>query len=152
MGYLSGGPGTEMSERQYYIVVSDKTILIPLRQIYPECAVLLAGSPNAENLQCLRYGTCNQSVDTCMRILAERVDKFFRLQPEERTHMLAYYKTPSGSLRGCWFTSDFDEPKVVTCNKHAFDRLRYYGEIHSWEPDSSFYGGLVSIGTKKALA
>lgn len=127
----------------FYVLVSRKTVLIPLRQLYPECQSYLVNLPAAENLQCLREGRC--SVDKgCMPVLAERVHKFFMYHEPSALQLLAYYKTPSGSIRAGVFTRQVDEPRVITCNQHGLQKLQKIGAVKEWTPDDSFYGNLVS--------
>lgn len=121
----------------HYVVVSQKTALIPLRQIYPECSKLLADLPMASNLQCLS-GPCPKD-QRCMSTLAERVHLFFEHVAPSVTHLLTYFKTPSGSIRAGIFTREMGEPRVITCNPHGMQKLQSIGAVHSTILDESFF-------------
>lgn len=126
-----------------YVIVSgtsEDSALIPLRYIYPECSELLKDLPKAENLLCFR-APCTRD-KRCMNVLAHRVHTFFdRVLPEKVTHLFAYYKAPSGSIRAGVFTRDMDEPRVITCNQHAMKKLQEIGSVHTVTLDESFYNG-----------
>lgn len=79
-----------------------------------------------------------------MPVLAERVHKFFMYHEPSALQLLAYYKTPSGSIRAGVFTRQVDEPRVITCNQHGLQKLQKIGVVKEWAPDDSFYGNLVS--------
>lgn len=123
-----------------YFFVTGHTAFVPLRDIYPECAVLIQGEPQLYPLICMRTA-CPRNAN-CPQKLAHRVNFFFeKVADPDVTAMIAYFKHEDrpGSVRAGVFFRDMREPRVIVCNHYAFRKFKRDGEVFKWDPTDSFY-------------
>ncbi len=123
-----------------FFVFSSKTAFMPVRFIYPECAIMLKEHPNAKPLQCL-VDSCPIST-SCMETVAKRVHMLFDTAFDSKVELcVAYYSHPSspGSIWGIEFWRDFQEPKVSLLNRSFFGRCKRDGIIMQWTPNTEYY-------------
>lgn len=112
-----------------YFTFQDKTSFIPLRQLYPECFILLKDSPDAMPMQCMR-GPCSKNAQ-CMEILAKRVYYFFNEIDPTSEMLIVYYKYNT-SLKGVIFDKEMNEPVLKTLNPSGFNKFKNEGDIKQW--------------------
>lgn len=122
----------------YYFVIKEKTVFLPLRVLYGECFTLIENEPQLSPLLCM-HDTCHKNTN-CGEILARRVNYFFENVIPTGELLVAYfkYKDKPDSIRAGLFTKNLDEPRVITCNKYAFEKFKKEGIVYSWDPPTEF--------------
>lgn len=140
----------------YILEVNNKTIFARLKDVYPECEVLINGSPQLYPLRCLA-DHCPKNAN-CMEKLVHRVKFLFDTFPNAQLLVL-YFAFPDrpGSIRCGIFWSDFSEPYFRTINRASWELFKKKGTVYEWEmPQSLFLTGraetnaLVQLGAKKS--
>lgn len=122
----------------YYFTYQDKTAFIPLKAVYPECYVLRQDHPTTNPLQCLTVGDCPGNRQ-CMNTLAHRVHYLFDKVVLDSELILLYFKDHKGSIKAGIFYRDMSEPRVITCNRSAFDKFMTGGVVQEWTPPDEFF-------------
>ena len=118
--------------------VQKKTLFIKLKDVYPECAVLIEGESRLHPLICLK-SSCPKNAN-CMEKLAKRVKYTFEQWPESEVLLLYFtYKDRPESLRGGIFYPDMREPRLITFNKHSWDLLKRKGKVYEWQMPNELF-------------
>lgn len=123
----------------HYFTIQDKTVFIPLKYLYGECFFLINGEPELSPLFCMS-DECHRN-SNCGAVLARRVNYFVNNVVPKAELILAYFTYPDrpGSIRAGVFDTSFEEhPRVITCNRSAFEKFRKEGLVFSWEPTTEF--------------
>lgn len=110
---------------------------MPLKYLYPECEILLQGSPSLTPLHCLQNDAC-PSNRNCMENLAKRVNFFFG-EVEPQTELIVAYFKQGESIKAGLFNKDLEEPRLITCNRSAFQKCYKEGITYKWDPPLNFY-------------
>lgn len=140
----------------YVLDVNKKTIFARLKDVFPECEVLITSSPQLYPLRCL-VDACPKNA-SCMGKLVHRIKYIFDTFTEAEL-LLLYFAYPDrpGSIRCGVFWKDFREPYVRTINRASWELFKKKGDAYVWEmPQSLFLTGkaddnkLVQLGTKKS--
>jgi len=115
------------------------TAFVPLRDLYPECLVLIGTEPQLYPLRCMA-SSCPRNAN-CATKLAHRVNYFFDKLATEETILFAYFKHPDRpkSVRAGVFYRDLREPKVILCNYFAFKKFSKEGIVFQWDPPDEYY-------------
>lgn len=121
-----------------YFVFQTKTVFIPFRYIYPECLVLIEDEPKLYPLLCMK-DNCHRN-SNCAEKLAHRVHYFFDKVEPKAELMIAYFKYQDrpGSIRAGVFTASMDEPRLITCNRSAFQKFQRESEVFQWVQPNEF--------------
>ena len=116
------------------IVFREKTMFIKMKDIYPECFLYINKSPQLYPFICLKNNDCHVGMN-CMLTLANRVKYIFD-QFKGVGLLFLYFSYPDrpGSQRAGVFWRDFDkkEPKYMTFNRAAWERIKLQGDIYKW--------------------
>jgi hypothetical protein len=117
---------------------TERSVLLPLRYVYPECSKLIEPHPQMYPLKCLRNDGCPANVG-CMGILVQRVDYLFSEVMPEAEMLIAYFTYgDTKSLRGAVFYRDLREPRLITMNPSGFRRLQTIGTVGTWVPTDTY--------------
>ncbi len=120
-----------------YFVFQGKTVFIPIKYIYPECALLLQNHEGLQQLHCLKVDSCPANRN-CMDNLAKRINYFFdKVEPQSEL-IISYFKLGE-SLKAGIFNREMDEPKYITCNRSAFQKFQRESITYRWEQPVDFY-------------
>lgn len=123
----------------HYFTIQDKTAFIPLKYLYGECFYLIDGEPQLSPLFCMG-NECHRN-SNCGAVLANRVNYLVEHVMPSVKLIIAYFTYPDkpGSIRAGVFDTSFEElPRVITCNRSAFDKFKKEGVIYSWEATTEF--------------
>ncbi len=114
------------------------TLFMKLNDLYPECQFLIEGAPQLSPLFCLK-SHCPRN-QACMEKLANRVKYVFDTFPDTELLLLYFrYVDKPGSQRAGVFWRDMREPRIITFNRTAWDKLKSVGIVYEWAlPDSLF--------------
>lgn len=132
-----------------FFVVHEKTVFIPLRFVYPECAKLIATHDGMYPLKCLQEDGCSANM-SCMDYLVPRVNYIFNEVCDSSVQMMvAYYKYPDrpNSIRAAIFHRDLREPSIMTLNPWGFRKFQREGKIFSWTPTSDY----LNLGAHRGI-
>lgn len=128
-----------MNQSVAFFVFQRHSVFMPLRFIYPECITLIEKYDQLNPLYCLNNDYCpaNQS---CMDVLAKRINYLFTHVIPEGKQIIAYfkYRDRPDSIRAGIFTRDMQEPRVMTLNKSAFSKFQKEGISFTWVPNSEY--------------
>ncbi len=120
-----------------YFVFHNKTVFIPIKYIYPECAILLQNHDNLDQLHCLKTDGCPANRN-CMGTLAHRVNYFFDKVEPQAELMVSYYKIGE-SIKAGIFDRNLENPRYITCNRSAFLKFQKESIVYRWEQPTDFY-------------
>lgn len=122
----------------YYFTFQDKTAFIPFREVYPECLFLIEDEPRLSPLVCMR-DSCHRNKN-CAEKIAKRVHYLFEKVITDSELIIAYFKWRDrpDSIRAGVFYRDMREPRVITCNRSAFNKFRKEGITYFWEPTQEY--------------
>ncbi len=105
------------------VLVSGRTLFLPLGALYPECDLLRQGHPRIPPLACLQDGGCHLGVSTrCMETLARRLGRLFEAHPALELVVL-HWTRAGGEPWGTRFDRAFSPPTVARLRAAS---LRYY--------------------------
>ena len=121
----------------YFLNLSDRTAFFKLQDIFPECFLNREKSPQAEPMTCLR-DSCPTN-HNCMETLAKRLNALFDLLKGIDLFILYFKKRNITGLGAGVFWRDMREPRVITMNQGAWNRLKLRGAIYQFQPDPSFF-------------
>lgn len=138
----------------YLLEVNKKTIFARLKDVFPECEVLISDSPQLYPLRCLK-DSCHKNAN-CMERLVHRVKYVFDNFSDSKLLILYFaYPDRPGSIRYGVFWQDFREPYFGVMNRDSWELMKKHGIVYSWElPQSLFLTGraddnqLVQLKTK----
>lgn len=140
----------------YLLEVNKKTIFARVKDVFPECEVLITGSPQLHPFKCLVDNSCHKNAN-CMEKLVHRVKYIFDTFKDAQLLVLYYaYPDRPGSIRCGIFWRDFREPYHRTINRTSWELFKKRGTVYSWElPQSLFLTGkavpdeqIVQLGAK----
>jgi len=128
----------------YYVVFQGKTAFMRLKDVYPECSLLIEGEPQLGELLCLS-GPCHRN-QNCMTILAHRVHQIFDEVIPDSELLYLYFRAQNRkeSIQAGVFWRSMKEPRVIVCNPWAFKKFMTEGDVHEWTPGTDFY--LKNVG------
>lgn len=135
------------SNTAFILKITGKTsgravMFIKLEYIYPECLFLIEKSPQLFPLQCLA-SSCPKN-QTCMDTLARRVKYLFDNFLDTDVLLLYYtYRDKINSYRSAIFTRELEEPRLITFNRSAWQKLKNIGTVYQWTIPNWLSLGLV---------
>lgn len=131
----------------HYFVAQGHSMFIPLRDLYPECLVLIEPHAQAFPLQCLQR-PCN-AMKGCPEILAKRVHYLFTNVCPEAQQIFAYikYRDRPNSIRAGLFDRNLADPRVIILNPYGFRKYRNEGLTYEWVPTDDY----LFMGTSSGL-
>lgn len=133
-----------------YFVVSNKTVFIPLRFVYPECSKLIEPYPQLYPLKCLTVDGCPANMQ-CMDHLAKRVFYLFgEVFPASVEMLITYYKYADrpNSIRGAVFYRDnLKTPFSLVLNPFGFRKFQRDGVMYQWTPTIDY----LNIGASRNI-
>lgn len=115
----------------YILEVNEKTLFTKFSNVYDECSFLINDLPKAYQLMCLKTD-CPRNAN-CMEKLAKRVKAIFDSFPNAQLLILYYKYRDSKSLKAGVFWREMDEPKLITMNPGAWEKMKELGVIYEWE-------------------
>ncbi len=120
-------------------MVNQKTMFIPLKFVYPECAKLIRAHPSMHPLKCLTEDGCPANMQ-CMDFLVPRVNYLFNEVCPTAEMMIAYFKYADrpNSIRGAVFHKDLREPTIMILNPFGFKKFQQEGEAFNWAPSNEY--------------
>ena len=143
----------------FLLEIREKTLFARVKDIFPECEVLINGSPQLYPLRCL-VDHCPKNAN-CMEKLVHRVKYIFDTF-EKAELLILYFAYPDrpGSIRCGVFWKDFRPPYYRTINRTSWELFKKNGTVYSWQlPDWLLLGHtkapeesnqLVQLGQKNA--
>lgn len=132
----------------YFVVFSSKTAFFRLVDIFPECGLYQEKSPQLEPMVCLTENVCHVG-HSCMDKLARRVHAIFEeVVPSADLLLLYYRKRNYDGLGASIFYRDMSNPRNITMNPYAWERIKRRGKIFEFDPSVDFFltGGDSHIG------
>lgn len=136
----------------YYFTFKKVSAFIPLKAFYPECVTLIEGESQLSPMGCFNRD-CHRSAN-CPELLAKKSYYFFEEVDPAVEILFVYFKwhDKPGSIRAAVINRDLEEPKVITCNKTAFEKCKREGTVKSFMPTSAFLytqttPGLIPVET-----
>ncbi len=95
------------------VLLSGRTLLLPLDALYPECGVLTAAHPQVRPFACIQDNGCHLGMNTrCMETLARRLDRLFAAHPALEL-VLVHWSLPDSSCWGVAFDRRLSAPRVA---------------------------------------
>jgi len=123
----------------YFLVLSTKTAMFKLNDLFPECQLYREKSPQVEPLVCLRDDSCPVN-HSCMLHLVNRLKVLFHeIVPQAELILLYFRKRNTEGLGAGVFWKDFREPRVFTVNPKAWERVKIRGATYQFLPSESFF-------------
>lgn len=126
-----------------------RVLAMPLRQLFPECDLLIKDSPQLHPLICLR-GTCHRN-KACMVTLANRVRAVFDAFPRSTT-LLLYFRyrhrdeeADDPSIGAGLFRRTFDVPRLIghrqgyVLSRNGWKVLRTRSRVFRWDPPAELF-------------
>ncbi len=146
-----------MKKLVHYFTFQRHSGFMPLRYMYPECAVLIDQHPKIQPLQC--YRTACHANRNCADVMAHRVHYLFEEVFSDNVEMLfLYFKLRNRGYRskGEWISSlaagvfhrDLREPTWMVLNRWGFAKCMNEGVTMKWLPTDEF---LFMGGTKELV-
>ena len=124
------------------VVKSEKktrgTLFAKLDDVFPECGLLIKESDRMERFQCF-IDSCHVSAN-CMERLVRRVKPMFDTFPTVDLIYLHYRRRSDNRMRAGLFWRDVREPRLLSVNTYAWERMKTYGQVFIYEPPPGFYG------------
>lgn len=123
----------------YFLVLSSKTAMFKLDDLFPECRLYREKAPQAEPLICIRDDSCPVN-HGCMASLVRRIKMLFEeIVPQAELIILYFRKRNVPGLGAGVFWKDFREPRVITVNQQAWERVKFRGTTFQFLPSESFF-------------
>lgn len=128
-----------MTEPLTFFTFQKHSIFMPLRNVYPECMVLIEQQPQLSPLHCLKNNMCPVNKG-CMDILAKRVNYLFTNVVPDGKLLIAYfkYRDRPDSTRAGIFHRDMREPMLMTLNRSALAKFQREGIVFRWLPTQDY--------------
>lgn len=127
-----------------YVLFQEKTVLIPLRYVHPECFLNIKDSPKLFPMQCFVEDACPPGTN-CGEKLVKRVNYLFNEVVPDAEMLVSYFKWHDrpNSTRAAIFYRDLEPPKVGIINGYALRKFLREGTSYQWFPtdEYSFMGG-----------
>lgn len=117
------------------------TLFAKLQDIYPECNFLIKDSTQLHPLICLT-SSCHRNAN-CMTKLVQRIKFLFdNFQNCELILLYFSYRDKPGSQRAGVFWKDFREPRYITMNRSAWEKIKKEAILYQITlPTDLFLGG-----------
>lgn len=123
----------------YFVTFCEKTSFFKLQDIFPECFLNREHVPNVEPLVCVRDDTCPVN-HNCMEALAKRVYILFEeVLPASKMIVLYFKKRNIPGIGGCIFWRTMSEPRVITINPFAWNKVKQRGTVYEFSPGPAFF-------------
>lgn len=115
------------------------TLFMKLKDVYPECEFLISDVPQIFPLHCLQADSCPRN-QNCMEKLVARLKCVFDTFHDAQSVLLYFrYQDRPGTHRAGVFWRDMREPRLITFNRAAWEKLKTVGTVYSWRlPDELF--------------
>lgn len=113
---------------------SGKAVLfMKLQDLYPECFFLIEDAVQVFPLRCLQDDGCPRN-QNCMGTIARRVKYVFDTF-EDAHVLLLYFTYPDrpGVHRAGVFSREMDEPRYISFNPYAWEKVKQIGQVYRWE-------------------
>jgi len=128
----------------YFVVLSSNSAFFKLQDILPECFLYREQSPRLEALVCLRENACHVG-HNCMETLVQRARALFEELLPTVSVLVLYFRKLDGGYRAGLFWRDMREPRVITMNPYAWERVKARGKIFQFLPSESFFLGKSDV-------
>lgn len=123
----------------YFVLFCGKTAFFKLQDLFPECFLHREKVPLAEPMTCILNDSCPVN-HNCMETLAKRIFVMFEeVLPAAKMIVLYYKKRNIPGLGGTIFWRSMKEPRVITMNPFAWNRVKQRGEVYEFTPSPSFF-------------
>ena len=94
-------------------LVAERTLLLPLDALYPECRLLTHGHPQVRPFACIQDNGCHLGMNVrCMETLARRLDRLFSAHPGLEL-VLLHWQLHDGAGWGIAFGRQLSTPRVA---------------------------------------
>lgn len=113
-------------------VTGRNTVFMKLKDLFPECELLIRTSPQLFPLRCLFDDGCHRG-QGCMDKLAHRVKFVFDTFPTADLLMLYFrhHDRPQSHRAGVFWRS-MEAPQYVTFNRATWERMKQVGQVYRW--------------------
>lgn len=116
----------------YLLSVHDTTLFAKFEDVYPECFFYIDDEPQLHPLICY-LGPCHRA-QNCQEKIAKRVLVIFEAFPEAQLLLLYFtYRDKPGSYRAGVYWRDMREPRYITFNRAAWEKMKEVGELYEWD-------------------
>ncbi len=114
----------------FVFIHTEKTLLIKLTDLYPECPVLLTKYPNLNPLNCLTQQICPAN-SRCIEKLVPRL-RFLFDNFKEVEMILAYFRSNVDSklYAGVFWNDDRELPNVIRIHPKGWEKLKVNLEMY----------------------
>lgn len=124
----------------YFLLMSRKTALFKFNDLFPECALYIEKHPQIEPTMCLRETAACTVGHNCMETLAKRIKVLFEEVLDGVDLLILYFKKRNmPGMGAAVFWRDFREPRVITMNQGAWNKIKERGWVYQFTPGSSFF-------------
>lgn len=125
----------------YLLDVNGKTVFAKLTDVYAACQFLIADAPQLHPLICLK-SSCPRNAN-CMEHLAKIVKFIFdRFEAAQLLFLYFSYRDLPGSQRAGVFWRDMRDPRYITFNRSAWEKLKKMGTVYELNiPNELLLGG-----------
>jgi hypothetical protein len=124
----------------YFLVLSEKTAFFRLNDLFPECSLYREPSPQIEPLVCLAEDASCLVGRNCMEHLVKRIKVLFEeIVPTANLMVVYFRKRNKPGLGAGIFWRDFREPRVITMNPRAWERIKLRGGAFQFMPSREFF-------------
>ncbi len=125
-GLLEQPPSDPGQIATYAYVISNRTAIIPVDNIFPECFVLTKSFPQIPKLVCIANPRKCWVGQNCMGILLSRLGRL--AQCHENWRLFILYWLYKNSLMGLAVREKDSNMRIITLNPHALDYFILRGE------------------------
>lgn len=126
------------SNKALVLEVQKKTLFIKLEFVYPECFFLIEDQPKLFPFICL-FSSCHRN-SNCMEKLAKRVKYIFDVFTEASLLFLYFrYRNDPDRQKAGVFWRDMTEPRLITMNPYAWNKMKEIGIVYEWDLPQDFY-------------
>jgi hypothetical protein len=125
----------------YFVVFSSKTSFMKLQDVFPECFLHRDTSPRIEPVVCLAEDNICHVGHNCMEILCKRVHVLFNEILSGVQILVLYYKKRNlnGLGAAIFWKNGNREPRIITMNPYAWNRIKQRGSVFQFTANSEFY-------------
>lgn len=115
-------------------------LFMKFNAVYPNCEFLISDEPQLHPLKCL-IDSCHRN-QNCMETLAHRVKYVFDQWPSVDVLVLYFrYRDFPTKHRAGVFGRDMGEPRYITFNPYAWEKIKTKGVVYEWDLPSSLMMG-----------
>lgn len=124
----------------YFLLMSQRTAFFKLEDLFPECFLYREKHPQIEPAICIAEDAACTVGKNCMETLAKRLKVLFdELLVDTDLILLYYRKRNLPGIGAAIFWRSFEEPRLITVNPTAWEKIKKRGSVYQFTPGPSFF-------------